>query len=527
MKLEKIDRAFLKGSIDREVAYMIATSHEYKTPNEDGAIKLVKNYKWQKKMMKIDKLQGIDKPVNKEKVFNIAETIKPGNINPFMVVDKFQGITPQTKGHSILLDGHHRKEACEFKGIKEVPVYYGKYTGGAEKSIEELIEQKANEILSGFDKVAEKRYKMKDLKKYQIPLTSDEKKIVREGKAVWYNNGELGISKAFMPSGETIYFCYTHRACATAPTLKGAIGKFSFIKSTASEDNDNSIEKEAGENVYYHASPVQGIKKFRLSEDTSGNNKGDVLFASKYPSFSAAFGLKWNDGTARFNVLTKDSKVPTESNYTGTVLKYTSDVDINKPCSMYKIKGDFKPLRYKNDIESITTNKDIHIVFEEQFNSFKDMAKEYGLKLFKVSESHIMNQLKGKKSSNFEKKSKEYYIEEIEKQAIFAGGKMYGKKLRESPVVQKVTKIVKDNAFDTLFDAPFPLLAMSQRDLDIAKEGIRNGLQVAKPRASMIASDTKNKIRAISNKLQPARDKFNDLSSKIFKTNMGEEEGVL
>ena len=50
MKLEKINKAFPKGSVDREVAYMIATSHEYKKPNEHGAIKLVGNYKWEKKM---------------------------------------------------------------------------------------------------------------------------------------------------------------------------------------------------------------------------------------------------------------------------------------------------------------------------------------------------------------------------------------------------------------------------------------------------------------------------------------------
>lgn len=321
MKLEKIDRVFPKNSIEREIAYMIATSHEYKVPNEIGAIKLVSNYKWEKKNMSIKKMQGINKPVNKEKVFNIAKTLKLKHINPFMVVDKFQGITPQSIGSKILLDGHHRKEACELKGIYEVPVYYGRYTGKSEKSIDELIEKKSNEIISEVL-----------IEKYANEITSD---------------------------------------------------------------------------IYYHASPVQGINKFRLSEDTSGNNKGKVLFASKYPSFSAAFGLRWNDGNARLNVLTKDKQVPKINNYYGSELKYTDSVNTKKPCSMYKIRGTFKPLRYPNDLEVITNSKDIKIISEEKFSDFKSMAKAYNLKLTKVTDGHIINNLKSKKSSNFEKKASE------------------------------------------------------------------------------------------------------------------------
>lgn len=142
MVLKKIEAIFKDDSIARDVAYMIATSHEYKEPNEDSAVKLVSNYKWEKKTMKIANLQGIDKPVIKEKVLDLAKSINPKKIKPLMVVDKFQGITPQSKGKKILLDGHHRKEACEFLGIEEVPVYYGKYTGKAEKTVDELILEK-------------------------------------------------------------------------------------------------------------------------------------------------------------------------------------------------------------------------------------------------------------------------------------------------------------------------------------------------------------------------------------------------
>lgn len=143
MKLDKIDKVFKDDPIAKEVAYMIATSHEYKEPNEDSAIKLVGNYKWERKDMKISNLQGIDKPVIKEKVFSLAKSINPKNLKPLMVVDKFQGITPQSKGKKILLDGHHRKEACEFKDINIVPTFYGRYTGNTEKSIEEIMEKNA------------------------------------------------------------------------------------------------------------------------------------------------------------------------------------------------------------------------------------------------------------------------------------------------------------------------------------------------------------------------------------------------
>lgn len=321
MKLEKIDKAFQDNKLARDVAYMIATSHEYKKPNEDAAIKLVSNYNWEKRIMKVSDLQGINKPVIKEKVYNIAKTLNVKTATPLMVVNKFQGITPQSPGKKILLDGHHRKEAYEFLGVKEIPVYYGKYTGASEKTVSELIDKKASEILGSLDTT-----------------------------------------------------------------------------------------------VYYHASPVQGIKKFRLSEDTSGNNKGKVLFASKYPSFSAAFGLRWNDGIARLEVNTKDGKAPTSENYTGCVLAYTDELDLEKPCSMYRIRGSFKPLRYPKDVEVITNTPDIQIVSEEQFNSFRDMAKAYNLKLKKVSDKYIDNKLKTHKTSNFEKQANSY-LDEIERMA--------------------------------------------------------------------------------------------------------------
>lgn len=138
-QIQAIEDAFKDDSIAKKVAYMIATSHEYKKPNTVSAIRLVKNYKWEKSTAKTKDLQGINKPVNKEKVFNIARNINAKTMTPLMVVNQFQGIRPQTPGKKILLDGHHRQEACLFKGIEEVPVYKGTYNAKAEKSIKELI----------------------------------------------------------------------------------------------------------------------------------------------------------------------------------------------------------------------------------------------------------------------------------------------------------------------------------------------------------------------------------------------------
>lgn len=172
---------------------------------------------------------------------------------------------------------------------------------------------------------------------------------------------------------------------------------------------ESEITKIA-EEVAYHASPVQDIKKFKHFEDTSGNNKGKVIFVSKEPSFASAFGLRWNDGNARFSVLTSDKQSPTEDNYKGTVLKYTDDVNVEAPASMYKLKGNFDYLRCDKDLEKYT-DKDVEIVSEEQFKNFKEMAKHYGLELRNVSKDHIINKLKYKKSSNFEKKADDYEME--------------------------------------------------------------------------------------------------------------------
>ena len=191
------------------------------------------------------------------------------------------------------------------------------------------------------------------------------------------------------------------------------------------------IAAEIGGNFSYHASPVQDIKKFRFSKDTSGNNKGNIIFASKHPEFAAVFGTRWHDGNARLNVETKNKKVPDEDNYIASVLNYTDKVDLDKPCSMYKLKGSFKPLRYGKDLEQYT-DKDVEIISEEKFDSFKDMAKVYGVKLNKVKESYVRNRLKEHKTSNFEKKAAEENLKIPQLEEAFKG----------DPIAKKVAYMI-------------------------------------------------------------------------------------
>jgi hypothetical protein len=191
----------------------------------------------------------------------------------------------------------------------------------------------------------------------------------------------------------------------------------------ASNVIDSLFEKLAAGDIGYHASPVQGITKFRFGEDTSGNNKGRVIFTSKDTAFCSAFGVRWNDTNARLVVETTNQKPPTNSNYKRTVLKITDDIDLDKPCSMYTLRGKFKPLRYADDIEEYT-NDPVEIISEEKFSSFKEMAKHYGLEIKDVKESTIMRGLKDKKTSNFEKGAKALIDELFEKEAGVASNFM-------------------------------------------------------------------------------------------------------
>ena len=79
----------------------------------------------------------------------------------------------------------------------------------------------------------------KKLEKNKVELTPEERKIVMDKKAVWHHgpNGEEtpAVWKSIDKKTKKVtYVTNTHRAYNTAPTLKGAIGRYhSFIKGTA------------------------------------------------------------------------------------------------------------------------------------------------------------------------------------------------------------------------------------------------------------------------------------------------------
>lgn len=144
-KIQELEDAF-RDPIAKKVAYMIATSHEYKKPNIKAALSFVKNYDWEVSSAKTRDLQGINKPIIEDKVVSMAKQMKGGNINPLVCVNQLHGIRHQSPGKKILLDGHHRIEACKINGVEEVPIYKGTYTGKAERSYDELKEKSAADM---------------------------------------------------------------------------------------------------------------------------------------------------------------------------------------------------------------------------------------------------------------------------------------------------------------------------------------------------------------------------------------------
>jgi len=81
--------------------------------------------------------------------------------------------------------------------------------------------------------LSEAKSEFQILKANKKPLTADEKKICREKKATW-SDGRMAVWKSVNKNGKTTYVTHTHRVYNTAPTLKGAIGRFhDFVKGTA------------------------------------------------------------------------------------------------------------------------------------------------------------------------------------------------------------------------------------------------------------------------------------------------------
>jgi hypothetical protein len=93
-------------------------------------------------------------------------------------------------------------------------------------------------IRESINVLLEKKSKFKKLEDKKKPLTPEERAEVMKRKAIWHHGPNGAPSPAVWKSvddkGKSTYITHTHRAYNTAPTLKGAIGKYhSFIKSTS------------------------------------------------------------------------------------------------------------------------------------------------------------------------------------------------------------------------------------------------------------------------------------------------------
>jgi hypothetical protein len=71
-----------------------------------------------------------------------------------------------------------------------------------------------------------------------VPLTPEERKRVMDADATWLfgpgGTPSPAVWKSRNAKGDVTYVTNTHRAYNTAPTLKGAIGRYhKFIKSTS------------------------------------------------------------------------------------------------------------------------------------------------------------------------------------------------------------------------------------------------------------------------------------------------------
>jgi hypothetical protein len=82
-----------------------------------------------------------------------------------------------------------------------------------------------------------KEGEFKNLKKYKVPLTSEERSRAMKANATWHHgpNGEktCGIWKSDNGKGKVRYVCHTHRCMASKDTLGKAIQAFKFVKTTS------------------------------------------------------------------------------------------------------------------------------------------------------------------------------------------------------------------------------------------------------------------------------------------------------
>lgn len=119
----------------------------------------------------------------------------------------------------------------EFEKIEARPEYV------AEKIYNEIFH--GSKISDGINESKKRKSEFENLKDNKVPLTDEERKKVMDADAVWHfspgNKPSPAVWKSKHPkTGKITYVTNTHRAYNTAPTLKGAIGRYhKFIKGTA------------------------------------------------------------------------------------------------------------------------------------------------------------------------------------------------------------------------------------------------------------------------------------------------------
>jgi hypothetical protein len=149
-KIQAFDDTFNDDDLRKKVAYMFASSHEYDTDAKKvvaahSALKFVTNYDWKEKDVKVDTIEGFNKPVSGEKTFNIAQGLKDKKVNdnPLIVVNRIHGFAFQSGGMKdekvILLDGNGRLSALKLLNIPTTSTYHGTYTGDSEKDVDDII----------------------------------------------------------------------------------------------------------------------------------------------------------------------------------------------------------------------------------------------------------------------------------------------------------------------------------------------------------------------------------------------------
>jgi hypothetical protein len=269
---------------------MIATSHEYKTPNVDGALAFVKNYTWEENTAKLNSLQGINKPIKQEKVMKIAEEIRKhgGKVDPFIVVNQLNGIRPQTPGKKILFDGHHRMKACELIMKEDVPVYKGTYTGGAQKSKEEL--RTVDKVAMYKDEICKSASDKREKHDFENAEASVGVGIAAPGTYYAVKKVREGIKSGDLTGRDTLYH-NTHRDNVDSILEHGLESRRALDPENITNTNLKLNPKDVANKVY--------LAKEKDAADSVGAAYADMLARKKAAKEGRFyFGLGF-DGTFR------------------------------------------------------------------------------------------------------------------------------------------------------------------------------------------------------------------------------------